>query len=359
MSEAVVLVGTRKGLWVGRSDGDRREWQWSEPQLLMQEVYATGMDPGDGGRMYVGATSPHFGPGVFWSDDAGRTWTENRAAPVRFPADLGHSVERVWQIQPAAEPGVVYAGTEPSALFRSTDRGETFTLVRGLWDHPHRPHWGAGYGGQAIHSVLPHPSDPQRVTVAMSTGGVYLTTDGGGTWAPANSGIEAYFLPDPRPAYGQCVHKIATHPAAPDRFFAQNHHGVYRSDDAAATWTSIAGGLPADFGFPIVVHPHRPETVFVFPLVADGERIPPGGRARVWRSDDAGKTWTPSAAGLPDDFYAAVMRDAMTTDSAEVAGLYLGARDGTVYLSTDDGVGWTQIAAHLPDVLSIRARVSD
>ena len=157
----------------------------------------------------------------------------------------------------------------------------------------------------------------------MSTGGVYQTADGGESWNPANKGIKAYFFPDPWPEYGQCVHKVAAHPARPDRMYAQNHHGVYRSDDAGREWTSIADGLPADFGFPIVVHPHDPDTVFVFPLVADGERIPPGGRARVWRSTDAGESWTPSTGGLPDRFFAAVMRDAFTTDHADQAGLVL------------------------------------
>jgi photosystem II stability/assembly factor-like uncharacterized protein len=360
MTEAVVLAGTKKGLWVGRSDASRQEWEWSEPHLLMQGIYGTCIDTrGDQPRMFVGGTSEHWGPGVYRSDDLGATWTEAQGAAVRFPDDLGSSVERVWQIQPGApnEPDVVYAGTQPSALFRSDDGGESFSLVRSLWDHPHREQWGAGFGGQAIHSVLPHPTDPARVTVAMSTGGVYRTADRGATWQPANRGIKAYFFPDPWPEFGQCVHKIAAHPSAPERMFAQNHHGVYRSDDAGDQWVSIADGLPADFGFPIVVHPHRPDTVFVFPLVADGERIPPKGQARVWRSDDAGETWRPSASGLPDGFYAAVMRDAMSADNGEQTGLYLGARDGTIYASTDDGENWSQIVAHLPDVLSVRAAV--
>ena len=213
-------------------------------------------------------------------------------------------MERVWQIQPggAAEPDVVYAGTQPSALFRSEDRGESFELVRSLWDHPHREQWSAGFGGQAIHTIVPHPTEPQQITVAMSTGGVYRSYDGGDSWNPANVGIKAYFFPDPWPEFGQCVHKVASHPRTPDRLFAQNHHGVYRSDDGGDAWVSIADGLPADFGFPIVVHPHQPDTVYVFPLVADGERFPPRGQARVWRSTDAGDTWTPSAAGLPDQF---------------------------------------------------------
>jgi photosystem II stability/assembly factor-like uncharacterized protein len=192
----------------------------------------------------------------------------------------------------------------------------------------------------------------------MSTGGVYRTYDRGETWNPANSGIGADFMPDSEPPeFGQCVHKIAAHPDAPRRIFAQNHGGVYRSDDGGDRWVSIADGLPADFGFPIVVHPRKPETVFVFPLVDGAERFPPQGKARVWRSDDAGESWTPSESGLPDRFYAAVLRDAMTADNAEDMGLYVGARDGSVFVSTDDGASWRQIVAHLPDVLSVRAAV--
>lgn len=361
MSEAVLLVGTRKGLWIGRSDASRTRWEFGEPEFLMQAIYATGIDTRGGSpRLFVGGTSEHWGPGVYRSDDLGRTWTETMGAAVRFEPEEGSSVERVWQIQPAGpqEPDVIYAGTEPSALFRSDDRGESFRLVRPLWDHPHRKDWGAGYGGQAIHTVVPDPSDPQRLTVAMSTGGVYQTADGGASWNPANRGIKAYFFPDPWPEFGQCVHKVAAHPARPEQMFAQNHHGVYRTDDGGRQWVSIADGLPSDFGFPIVVHPHDPDTVYVFPLVADAQRIPPAGRARVWRSTDAGASWTPSAAGLPDRFYAAVMRDAMTTDGAEPAGLYLGARDGSVFASADDGEHWRQIAGHLPDVLSIRGTVA-
>jgi photosystem II stability/assembly factor-like uncharacterized protein len=360
MTEAVLLVGTKKGLWIGRSDQDRRSWSWSEPEFLMQGIYATGIDTRpETPRLFVGGTSEHFGPGVYRSDDLGRTWTETLGASVKFPEGLGASVERVWQIQPgpAADPGVVYAGTQPSALFRSADGGESFELVRSLWDHPHRPDWGAGFGGQAIHTIVPHPEDARRVTVAMSTGGVYRTADGGETWNPFNQGIKAYFFPDPWPEFGQCVHKVASHPSRPDRMYAQNHHGVYRSDDAGGQWVSIADGLPADFGFPIVVHPHDPDTVFVFPLTADSERIPPGGHARVWRSSDAGESWTESSSGLPDGFFAAVMRDAMTADDADQTGLYVGSRDGCVYASLDDGESWSEIARHLPDVLTVRAAV--
>jgi photosystem II stability/assembly factor-like uncharacterized protein len=360
MSEAVVLVGTRKGLWVGRSNEDRRDWEWSEPQFLMEAVYGTCIDTrGPEPRFLVGGTSEHWGPGVFYSDDRGAKWTEAQAAPVRFPKELGSSVERVWQIQQGGpnDHDVIYAGTEPSALFRSDDRGESFTLIQSLWDHPHREMWQPGGGGQAIHTVLPDPTDAAHVTVAMSTGGVYRTYDRGESWNPANAGIKVKFAPDPFPEFGQCVHKIAAHPDVPNRIFAQNHGGVYRSDNGGDQWTSIADGLPSDFGFPVVVHPHKPETVFVFPLTADIHRFPPEGNARVWRSDDAGATWAPSESGLPDGFFASVLRDAMTADNAEQTGLYIGARDGSVFLSTDDGANWRQIAAHLPDVLSVRAAV--
>lgn len=360
MSEAVVVVGTKKGLFVGRSDEERREWDWSDPQFLMEAIYGTGIDTrGAAPRLFVSGTSEHWGPGVYYSDDRGLTWTETQGAAVRFPQEFGSSVERVWQIQPGGpnDPDVIYAGTQPSALFRSTDRGESFSLIRSLWDHPHREEWGAGYGGQAIHSVLPDPTDPAHVTVAMSTGGVYRTYDRGETWDPANAGIQVVFAPDAFPEFGQCVHKIAAHPDAPNRIFAQNHGGVYRSDNGGDQWTSIADGLPSDFGFPIVVHPHKPDTIFAFPLVDGGERFPPGGKARVWRTDNAGESWMPSESGLPDHFYAAVLRDAMTADNADDMGLYVGARDGSVFLSTDDGANWRQIAAHLPDVLSVRAAV--
>jgi len=360
MAESLVLVGTRKGLWIGRSDEERTQWTFDPPQFLMQSVYGVGIDSrGDRPRVFAAGTSEHWGPGVYYSDDLGRTWTETQGAAVHFAPDAGASVERVWQIQPAPDdqPDVVYAGTQPSALFKSTDRGESFELVKPLWDHPHRSEWGAGFGGQAIHTIIPDPVDAGHLTVAMSTGGVYRTTDAGQTWAPANAGIKAYFLPDPWPEFGQCVHKVAMHPADPRRMYAQNHHGVYRSDDAGDHWVSIADGLPSDFGFPIVVHPREPDTIFVFPLVADGARIPPDGAATVWRSRDAGRTWTGLDDGLPQGFYAAVMRDAFTADNGTRTGLYLGARDGTVYASTDDGDHWQQIAAHLPDVYSIRAVV--
>jgi hypothetical protein len=361
MTESVVLVGTRKGLWIGRSDSGRQDWAWDPPQFLMQEIYATCIDASaEGQRMLVGATSTHFGPGVFASEDGGRTWSEAVAAPVRFPEGLGASVERIWQIQPGAQPGVVYAGTEPSALFRSTDGGRSFELVRSLWDHPHRTDWGAGFGGQAIHTIVPHPTDADTVTVAMSTGGVYRTTDGGASWSPSNKGIKAYFFPDPWPEFGQCVHKVARDSGDPDRLYLQNHHGVYRSEDDGRSWSSIADSLPTDFGLTMLAHPSRGGVAYNWPITADGERIPPGRACRVFRTEDAGKTWSPLTAGLPQQqYYDVVLRDGMCADGAEPAGVYFGTRNGEVYASADEGDSWSLVAGHLPSVLCVRAAVLD
>jgi photosystem II stability/assembly factor-like uncharacterized protein len=355
VSEAVLLIGTRKGLWIGRSDARRGQWRIRGPQFEMQGLYSVGIDTRTG-RLFADGTSDHWGPAVFHSDDLGRTWDEPPEGSITFPADTGASLERVWQIQPGLEPGVVYAGAEPSSLWRSDDGGVRFELVRGLWDHPHREHWTPGFGGKAIHTVIPHRDDRNRIAVAMSAGGVYRTADGGETWAASNTGIKAYFLPDPWPEYGQCVHKMSADAGSADRMYAQNHHGVYRSDDGGATWRSIADGLPSDFGFPIVSHPTEPGTVYVFPLVADGNRIPVDAKFRVFRSRDAGETWEALSSGLPDGpAYAPVLRDAMCMDN--VSGVYVGTRDGCVYASADSGDSWTEVVRHLPDVLSVRAAV--
>ncbi|MGO4258394.1 WD40/YVTN/BNR-like repeat-containing protein [Marmoricola sp. RAF53] len=356
MNATILMVGTRKGLWVGTSDSRRTTWEWSGPHFDMTEVYSVMVDTrGDRPRLFAGASSPWTGPMIQVSDDLGQTWRPTSGA--HFPEGAGASVERIWQLVPGATPGVVYAGTEPGAVFRSDDGGERFELVRGLWDHPHRPEWGAGFGGQAFHTILPHPTDPDSVTVAISTGGCYQTADGGSTWEPRNDGVIALFLPEGEqyPEFGQCVHKVTRHPDRPDRLYLQNHGGVYRSDDHAASWQSIADGLPSDFGFPIVVHPHEPDTVFVFPMNGGDGRYPPGGRARVWRSRDAGDSWEPLDDGLPDSFYVAVMRDAMTVDDHDETGIYLGARNGAVWASADGGTSWDQVVANLPDVMTVRA----
>lgn len=333
-------------------------WEVTGPHHAMTDVYALAIDTRRATpRLLAGVNSEHFGPSVATSDDLGTTWDEPDHAPLAFPEDTGEALARAWQLAPGPErePDVVYAGVQPSALFRSTDGGRTYDFVRGLWDHPHREHWTPGFGGKAVHTVIAHPTDARRVTVAMSTGGVYRTADGGDLWQASNTGIKAVHVPDPYPEYGQCVHKITAHPSAPERFYAQVHHGVYRSDDGAATWQSIADGLPSDFGFPMVVHPHRPDVIYNFPLVADAMRFPPDGRCRVYRSEDAGKSWDALGSGLPDGYWAGVMRDAMCADDADPAGIYFGSRTGDVYGSRDEGESWQLVTSHLPDVLCVRA----
>jgi hypothetical protein len=355
----LLAIGTEKGLFLARSEDDRHSWAVSGPHFPMTAVYGAAIDRRRSTpRLLASVTSSHFGPSVATSDDLGASWHEPDQAPLAFPADTGAKLERVWQLAvgPASEPDLVYAGTEPQGLFRSIDGGATYELVRGLWNHPHREHWGAGFGGPAVHTILPHPADPQQVLVAMSTGGVYRTGDGGETWTANNTGIRAYFLPDEWPEYGQCVHKVARDSVDPDRLYAQNHHGVYRSDDTGQTWQSIAHGLPSDFGFPIVTHPHHPGVVYNFPLSADSRRHPVDERCRVFRSEDAGKTWEALFVGLPEaPFYPSVLRDAMCTDDATTAGVYFGTRSGEVYASRDEGDSWSLVAAHLPDVLCVRA----
>jgi photosystem II stability/assembly factor-like uncharacterized protein len=355
----ILLAGTRKGLWIGRSDDRRTDWSWSGPHFNMSDVYSVMVDKRSGSpRLFAAPASSWVGPQLHTSDDLGETWVETKG--VHFPDDVDASVERVWQLVPGVERDTVYAGTEPGAIFRSEDGGQTFALERALWDHPHRPQWNAGFGGQAFHTILPHPTDPQSVTAALSTGGCYQTRDGGGSWEPRNQGIRAEFLPEGQqfPEFGQCVHKIARHPERPERMYLQNHGGVYRSDDEGASWQSIADGLPSDFGFAMVVHPHEPDTIHVFPLAGAGGRYPVDAQALVWRSRDGGDSWEPlgaGEAGLPDNFYVGVMRDAMCTDDHEQPGLYFGARNGSVWASPDGGESWVQATANLPDVMVVRA----
>ncbi|MEC4021076.1 WD40/YVTN/BNR-like repeat-containing protein [Streptomyces sp. H27-D2] len=359
MSDVLLAVGTRKGLFVGRRRGG--DWDLSGPHFNAEAVYSVAIDtrrtvP----RLLAGADSAHFGPSVFHSDDLGETWQEPKKPAVKFPKDTGTSLERVWQLHPAgpAAPDVVYAGTEPGALFRSEDGGETFELVRSLWDHPTRESWVPGGGGLAVHTVITDPGDANVVTVAVSTAGVFRSLDGGASWAPSNSGVQAVFLPDPHPEFGQCVHKIAQDPVDRDRLYLQNHWGVYRSDDAGANWTDIGAGLPSDFGFSIAAHPRRANVAYVFPINADIDRVPAGKRCRVYRTEDAGANWQALGAGLPQgDHYGTVLRDALRLDDDDPAGVYFGNRNGEVYASDDDGDSWRLLASHLPDVLCVRAAV--
>jgi len=356
----LVLVGTAKGLFTLRADGRQRRFELAGPALVGEEVYATCIDlRSTTPRLLVGSVSSHWGPIVRRSDDVGGSWTEQEEAAVAFPDDAGAALARIWQLAPGGfdQPEVVYAGVEPAALFRSDDGGRRFSLVRGLWDHPHRPRWNPGGGGLCLHTVLVHPNDPDRLLVAISAGGVYLSDDAGEHWRASNSGVIAAFLPGaPTPEFGQCVHKVARDAVDPERLYLQHHDGIYRSDDGGGSWASMAPIGGVDFGFPVVAHPTQADTAYVFPLQGAEYRCTPGGRAVVWRTSDAGGSWSPLTDGLPQaDAHLTVLRDAFTTDGDEPAGLYFGTRSGEVYGSADDGDSWRLLAAHLPPVLSVRA----
>jgi photosystem II stability/assembly factor-like uncharacterized protein len=360
VTQVMLAVGTKKGLFLGWSS-DRDSWEWEGPHHSMAAVAAVAIDTRRSPvRLIAGGRNEHWGPAVFTSDDRGRSWSEEPGGSIAFPPDAGADVEQIWQLQPgpASRPDEVWAGVEPSALFRSEDGGRTFTLVRSLWDHPHRPDWQPGAGGQCLHTVLPHPTDPARVMVAMSTGGVYVTEDAGASWNPSNRGVSAPFLPEQEVEYGQCVHKVVRDTEDPDVLMLQNHGGVYRSENGGKSWQEAQEGLPAIFGFGMTRTPGRHGAFFLFPLSADMSRFPVDGRAGIYRSVDGGRAWSDSSAGLPNSgFHTIVLRDALTNDGADPAGVYLGTRSGEVWGSSDAGANWNQLVSHLPDVLCVRAAV--
>lgn len=353
----VLLVGTTKGAFILRSNLQRRRWEVGGPYFHGHAVYALAYDPRAEQHRIWASTSSYWGTLLRSSDDFGKSWTNPRQAPIRFPADTGVSLKNIWQITPGRpeEPDVMYCGVEPAALFESRDAGETWSLVRGLFDHPHRPRWVPGNGGLALHSIVLDPSNPQRMYIAISSGGVYRTDDGGQTWTAQNRGIRAMFQPDKYPEFGQCVHKIALHPSRPERLFLQNHWGLYRSDNHADNWVDIANGVPSDFGFVVVMHPQNPDWVYVVPVESDEFRCACDGRLRVYRTRNAGASWEALSRGLPQkQAYETVLRDSMTADSLDPAGLYLGTRSGQLFASADDGKTWQKIMEGLPSITCIR-----
>jgi photosystem II stability/assembly factor-like uncharacterized protein len=352
--DVLLLIGTSKGLFLLDAAGELRN-----PIAAGASVPSVAFDARRR-RILAGKTSFFWGTGVTYSDDLGDTWVEPEAPNLRFPDDIDASLKQAWQIAPgtANQPEVVYVGAEPAALFRSTDAGQTFELVRGLWDHPHRPTWQPGFGGLCLHTILPDERDPNRLTVAISTGGVYRSDDAGQSWRPSNTGIRADFMPEDRryPEYGQCVHKVARDAVSADTLFLQNHGGLYRSDDNGASWHDIANGVPSDFGFPMVTHPRKAGTAYCIPNGDAFNRWTPEARLRVYRTSNNGRSWEALTCGLPQkDAYITVLRDAFAPDQQDPAGLYFGTRSGELYGSSDDGETWQLLAEHLPPILTVRA----
>lgn len=375
----LTLIGTKKGLFTATSD-DRRSWVLKGPHALdadgftaVAEIYALAADPRSG-SILVGAESPHFGPSVWRSDDLAATWHEPEAAPLAFPQDLPYrpldfseapgvdqpdtdrtnTVKRIWQLAFGAQDGRVWAGVEPTSLWRSDDGGRSFTFNRALWEHPDHETWGPGGGGAAVHTIVPDPADPEALTIAMSAGGIYQTADDGRTWKGVTKGITVDYGPDPEPASGQCIHKVARD--AGGAFFVQSHGPAYRSSDPEAGWTNISAALPSNFGFHITAHPSRPGVAMAYPVSDAMDRFPPGHRISAWRTDDAGDTWRPWGTGLPaEEYFGIVLRDAACHDNAADPAWYFGTRCGDVWAASDSDGTWHQVAAHLPDVLCVRA----
>jgi photosystem II stability/assembly factor-like uncharacterized protein len=310
-------------------------------------------DDADGRPTFYAAVNAwSWGPTISRSTDFGHTWKKAKAHP-RFPEKNPHNlkVERIWNLQPAGD-GRVYAGVEPAALFVTEDGAESWQGFDALNFHSTRSKWQPGAGGLCLHTVMLHPRQRRRLRVGISAVGVVGSDDGGETWRFMNRGIRANFLPDKYPEFGQCVHKMDAHPDRPETVFLQNHGGVYVSRDFGASWTDIGKQLPSDFGFPIGVHRHDPNTIYVVPVEAE-PRYPPRGEFQVWMSADAGKRWKKSARGLPKRVYFNVLREAMGLDTEEPGGVYLGTSTGQLFSSRDDGHSWQKMADGLPQIHSV------
>ena len=360
-ADVLLLVGTNKGAFILRSSHDRAKWDVAGPYFHGQGIYSMAYDGRNGrNRLWVSANNMVWGTFLRSSDDFGRTWTNPVESNIRFPAESGASLKNIWQISMGRndEPEKLYCGVEPAAIFESNDEGETWSLIRGLYDHAHRPRWMPSNGGLVLHTIVPDPSNKERIYTAISAGGVYRTDDGGKTWCARNTGVRVMFLPEKYPEFGQCVHKIVLHESKPERLFLQNHGGLYRSDNRGDSWQDISRGVPSDFGFAMLMHPHDPDCVYIIPVESEEFRCTPEGHLRVYRTRNAGGSWEALSRGLPQKgAYETVLRDALSTDSLDPAGIYFGTRSGKLYGSRDEGKSWKKIAEGLPQILCVKTAV--
>ena len=392
MSGVRVLVGTRKGAFVLTSDEKREKWEVSGPHFAGWEMYHLKGSPADPNRIYASQTSGWFGQIIQRSDDGGKTWFQPGLAPGeptttpdgmpkgesnKFAYDVSPETgkpltthmwydgtqhpwefKRVWHLEPSlTDPNHVYAGVEDAALFESKDGGQNWRELAALRGHPTGAQWAPGAGGMCLHSILLDPQNPQRIFVAISAAGSFRTDDGGKSWKPINRGLHSQYIPDPHAEVGHCVHHIAMHPKRPNVLFMQKHWDIMRSDDAGDSWREVSGNLPTDFGFPIDIHAHEPDTIYVVPIKSDSEHFPLDGKLRVYRSRTGGNEWEELTNGLPQkDCYVNVLRDAMAVDSLDSCGIYFGTTGGQVYASTDAGDTWNPIVRDLPAVLSVEVQ---
>ncbi len=368
MSGVRVLAGTRKGAFVLTSDEKRQKWDVSGPHFAGWEMYHMKGSPVDPNRLYAAQNTGWFGQIIQRSDDGGATWTpvgnefkykgtpgthlwyDNTPHPWEFA--------RVWHLEPSlTDRDTVYAGVEDAGLFISKDAGMTWEELPALREHSSASGWQPGAGGMCLHTIILDPTNADRIFVAISSAGAFRSDDAGQSWKPINKGLHSEGFPDPDAEVGHCVHNLAMHPSNPNTLFMQKHWDVMRSDDAGDSWTEVSGNLPTDFGFPIDVHAHEPETIYVVPITSDSEHFPPDGKLRVYRSKSGGNEWEALTNGLPQkDCYVNVLRDAMAVDSLDSCGVYFGTTGGQVYCSPDAGDTWAPIVRDLPAVLSVEVQ---
>ncbi len=369
MSGVRLLVGTRKGAFILTADGRRQDWAVSGPHFGGWEIYHVNGSPAEPDRLWAAQSSGWFGQVIQRSDDGGRSWR-----PVgndfAYRGEVGEHLwydgtprpwqfQRIWHLEPSrTDPDTIYAGAEDAALFCSTDGGNEWRELTALRTHESGPKWQPGAGGMCLHTIILDAVDPDRIFVAISAAGAFRTDDGGLTWRPINSGLRSGQIPEEDAEVGHCVHRLAQHPSRPDTLFMQTHWDVMRTDDAGGSWREVSGDLPTDFGFPVAVHAHEPETVYVVPITSDSEHYVMDGKLRVYRSRTGGGEWQPLTTGLPQaDCYVNVLRDAMAVDSLDDCGVYFGTTGGQVYGSADGGDTWAPIVRDLPTVLSVEAQV--
>ncbi|MDA0769973.1 MAG: hypothetical protein BZY79_05585 [SAR202 cluster bacterium Casp-Chloro-G4] len=365
--DVVLLIGTRKGAFIFRSDEARKDWSSTGPHMPGSAIFHMTYDARGDGRTFAALNSMWFGPTIQFTDDFGETW-ENPEIQPSFVTRKDMTVKNLWHVEPGREnePGVLYAGVDPASLFRSQDNGVTWGEVESLADHPTRKQWQPGLGGLCLHSIAVDPDNAKRMWVGMSAIGVFRTDDGGESWHPKNSGVRADFLPERFPEFGQCTHKLLKPAALMDRLYQQNHCGAFRTDDAGENWTDITEGLPSRFGFVLGLHSQDPDTLYVVPedqVLADGEvgggyRIVSDAKFRVFRSRNGGADWTPMTRGLPQQHaYLHCMREGMATDPFESCGVYVGTTTGQVFYSRDDGDNWELLVDYLPPINSVECGV--
>lgn len=388
MAKVRVLVGTRKGGFILASDGKRDKWKVTGPLFAGWEVYHMKGSSSDPNRIFASQSSPWFGQIIQRSDDGGATWNmpggEKMPEPGppagisnKFSYDTSSKsgkpltthqwydgtqhpweFKRVWHLEPSlSDPDLVYAGVEDAALFVSKNGGKSWQELSGLRGHKTGKQWSPGAGGMCLHTIIIDPKDPKRIYIAISAAGAFRTDDGGKTWQPINRGLKSQYIPDPEAEVGHCVHRIAMHPTRPNVLFMQKHWDVMRSDNAGASWNEVSGNLPTDFGFPIEVHAHEPETIYVVPIKSDSEHYPLDGKLRVYRSRSGGNEWEALTKGLPQkDCYVNILRDAMSIDRLDSCGVYFGTTGGQVYMSKNSGDTWEAIVHDLPPVVSVEVQ---